>query len=383
MDLSNFNQKTTEKHICTAIRLAEQNIKHDYPILKYQNSIGTFFFVGATGIIFLCWMAYYVFIISNIIILSLLVIVITIAISILHELEHDLIHNLYFKRNPFVQNIMFSIIWILKLNANPWWRRKMHLNHHMHSGQTNDVEERLIGLGLPLGHHKLMVTMNPFGALLVSKKVSNDAPILNLKEMIFVSTPIFATVNILNVLFMLDLLSVTTDTTGWIKDTTGWITDFHILLFLPNFIRQSCLVFMSNSSHYYGDIPKLEVFYQNQILDHWSIYIFQLFCCNFGATHVMHHYIPNQPFYVRQLCYSSGVKEKMIEFGVRINDFASVSRANRYNLKDTNKSQIMQTIEFYMFAVACFTFGTIFYFAYNILVIIEVPLNLYYHFTKQ
>ena len=51
MDLSNFNQKRTEKHICTAIRLAEKNIKHDYPILKYQNSIGTFFFVGATGIL--------------------------------------------------------------------------------------------------------------------------------------------------------------------------------------------------------------------------------------------------------------------------------------------------------------------------------------------
>jgi fatty acid desaturase len=62
--------------------------------------------------------------------------------------EHDLIHELYFKTAPWVQHVMFTGIWLIKSNAAPWWRKYYHLKHHMESGQTTDVEERLIGLGL-------------------------------------------------------------------------------------------------------------------------------------------------------------------------------------------------------------------------------------------
>ena len=48
-----------------------------------------------------------------------------------------------------------------------------------------------------------------------------------------------------------------------------------------------------------------------------------------GATHIVHHYVPGQPFYIRELVYRR-VKELMISKGVRINDFGIVSRANRY-----------------------------------------------------
>jgi hypothetical protein len=34
--------------------------------------------------------------------------------------EHDLIHDLYFKRLPFVQHLMFFGIWLIKSNAAPW-----------------------------------------------------------------------------------------------------------------------------------------------------------------------------------------------------------------------------------------------------------------------
>jgi hypothetical protein len=33
-----------------------------------------------------------------------------------------------------------------------------------------------------------------------------------------------------------------------------------------------------------------DVFYQNQILDSPLCWPFQLFCFNFGATHILHHY---------------------------------------------------------------------------------------------
>lgn len=43
----------------------------------------------------------------------------------------------------------------------------------------------------------------------------------------------------------------------------------------------------------------------------------------------MHHYVPGQPFYLRELVYRR-VKSLMVEKGVRLNDFGVVSRGNLY-----------------------------------------------------
>ncbi len=48
-----------------------------------------------------------------------------------------------------------------------------------------------------------------------------------------------------------------------------------------------------------------------------------------GATHIVHHYVPGQPFYIRELVYRE-VKPLMVANGVRLNDFGVVARANRY-----------------------------------------------------
>jgi hypothetical protein len=88
------------------------------------------------------------------------------VVSLLHELEHDIIHNIYFRNSPWVQDLMFWGIWLSKLHGNPWFRKEMHLKHHVVSGQTDDAEERLIGLGLPLGFKRLAVTMHPFGNII-------------------------------------------------------------------------------------------------------------------------------------------------------------------------------------------------------------------------
>lgn len=52
----------------------------------------------------------------------------------------------------------------------------------------------------------------------------------------------------------------------------------------------------------------------------------------------MHHYVPGQPFYIRELVYRR-VKDLMVAKGVRINDFGIVSRANRYYDGDTIDSK--------------------------------------------
>lgn len=53
--------------------------------------------------------------------------------------------------------------------------------------------------------------------------------------------------------------------------------------------------------------------------------------CNFpvGATHIIHHYVPNQPFYIRELVYRK-VKDYMVENGIRNNDLGILIRGNRY-----------------------------------------------------
>merc|ERR1712178_388067 len=102
-----------------------------------------------------------------------------VAVSIMHELEHDLIHDMYFKDSKFIQHFMFAVIWVSKLNANPWWRKPMHLKHHKTSGQVDDIEERLIGLGMPLGLKRFLITISPLGSYLVMLKVAADSKRIN------------------------------------------------------------------------------------------------------------------------------------------------------------------------------------------------------------
>ncbi|HRB20057.1 MAG TPA: fatty acid desaturase, partial [Chitinophagales bacterium] len=51
--------------------------------------------------------------------------------SLLHELEHDLIHFMYFKKNKWIQNFMLLGVWIFRpMTINPWLRREIHFHHH-------------------------------------------------------------------------------------------------------------------------------------------------------------------------------------------------------------------------------------------------------------
>jgi len=102
-----------------------------------------------------------------------------------------------------------------------------------------------------------------------------------------------------------------------------------VILILPNVLRQTSLNIIASYSHYYGDIPKHNVYYQNQILNHWILYPLQLFCFNFGETHIIHHFVANQPFYIRQWLAPRAVEE-LEKQGIRKNDFDIVRRDNRY-----------------------------------------------------
>jgi hypothetical protein len=82
--------------------------------------------------------------------------------------------------------------------------------------------------------------------------------------------------------------------------------------------------------HYFGDIEHGNVLEQTQVLNAWWTLPFHLFCFNFGSTHAIHHFVVNEPFYLRQLTAKRAL-DILKNNGIRFNDYGSFRRANRYH----------------------------------------------------
>lgn len=313
-----------------AIHAEDKALRQKYSWLKYQNEIGVAWFLGSLLEMGIVGYAYIVGALAWYWTIPLM----ALGISILHELEHDIIHELYYKDKKWIHHVMFAFIWVAKVSSNPWWRKAMHLKHHKVSGQVTDIEERLIGLGLPWGLKRILITLTPLATLLVVFDVAHDSFVNKSKPYLYVwwgyalNAPVFLPAHLMFVaLFFPQLFSDELNYYLWLGN---------VLVFLPNVLRQACLQFVSTACHYFGDIPEENVFFQNQILNHWSFLPFQLFCFNFGETHIIHHYVTRQPFYLRQMI-APGVLAEMRKQGVRYNDLKIIKRANRY-ADDESKS---------------------------------------------
>lgn len=176
-----------EKVIVAAIKDADVMVRKKFQFLANQDMIASVIFVVSSLGIVGCWYSYSQNRDSPVSLHAVLICGVAFFASILHELEHDLIHNLYFRKYSLVQDFMFLIIWIFKLHGNPWMRRDLHLKHHIVSGQIDDAEERLIGLGQYWGLQRLAMTMHPFGQPFVISELTNDAKWLNIKKLLHTS----------------------------------------------------------------------------------------------------------------------------------------------------------------------------------------------------
>jgi hypothetical protein len=107
-------------------------------------------------------------------------------------------------------------------------------------------------------------------------------------------------------------------------------TPLMVGLIAPNLIRQFCLHFITSNMHYFGDIEHGNVLEQTQVLNAWWTLPFHLFCFNFGSTHAIHHFVVNEPFYLRQLTAKRAL-DILKNNGIRFNDYGSFRRANRYH----------------------------------------------------
>ena len=278
--------------------------------------------------------------------------------SLTHELEHDLIHQLYFRGRPAVQAAMLMIGWLTRPNTvNPFVRRLMHLHHHKASGTASDLEERAITNGMPWGLRRLLSLTDTMLALALNPRQMHEAARLYLAAQ-RPATPAerrllrlqrllaFGPVGLLyypplHAWLGWHLLQAVAP---WAAPTFGlsWAPSADLLQamhgldlyavawLLPNTLRGFCLLFMSSNLHYYGDVAPGNVIQQTQVLNAWWLAPLQLFCFNFGSTHAIHHFAVKEPFYIRQWTAPTAHRV-MRDMGVRFNDWGSLARANRWH----------------------------------------------------
>jgi hypothetical protein len=330
------------------VQQASKVIRAKYAFLKHQNSIGFLIFAISIAMILLSAVLY----LKGTIGWIMVAISVAFWTSLLHELEHDLIHFMYFKKNKFMQDLMMLGVWLFRpMTINPWFRRDLHFHHHRVSGSKTDVEERGVTNGEKWGFKRLLTTADIFlGGVLRANIVRKDIidavkkgelpkeqALMFKKSKIYGMMPftlalyfiwyfflIHYSIHYISVFFHLGY-----ESSAFIQAQFKWINPLVAILIFPNLLRMFCLHFITSNMHYYGDVEVGNIMQQTQVLNKWYFLPFQIFCFNFGSTHAIHHFVVSETFYIRQLTASKAHKV-MKEQGVRFNDLGAFGRANRY-----------------------------------------------------
>jgi len=319
-------------HIKQVAEAAGTALRQRHPILRHQDTISAgilaFSLLGmlASGWLYLqgTWPAW------------LTIVATAMFASLTHELEHDLIHKMYFRKTPWAHNLMMGLVWLARPSTvNPWVRRELHFHHHKTSGQPVDLEERAITNGEPWGLRRLiMLADNAMSVLLRAHRAPSMLNILKrsfmayfpLGVLFWASWHVFLAFHAVDAIAgaMGSPIAWSAATLSFMQALGAWV----VVLIAPNVLRSFCLHFISSNMHYHGDVEAGNQIEECQVLDSWWFLPFHLFCFNFGSTHAIHHFLVKEPFYVRQMT-ASVVKPAMKQMGVRFNDFGTFARANR------------------------------------------------------
>ncbi len=326
---------------------AGDDLRERYPILKHQN------FIGASILAF-AWMGMIATALAYIyghIHAWLTIPLVAIFASLTHELEHDLIHYMYFKKRPWAHHLMLALVWLARPNTiSPWTRRRMHLHHHKYSGTEHDLEERGISNGMPWGIRRILVISDQLMSVYLrpiqmfkmihaylDKQPENERKTVMLSQLLGFIPLSFIYYGLMYLFAIYHIANTTTAMFGYdvlwaasIIDVMSIVNLLAVIWILPNFVRSFSLQFVSSNMHYYGDIDPRNVIKQTQVLTPWWLTPFQIFCFNFGAPHAIHHFVVKEPFYIRQMTAKT-VHKVMKEVGVRFNDLGTFKRMNRWN----------------------------------------------------
>jgi fatty acid desaturase len=320
------------RNIRVAVRASSRGVRERHPILRHQSAIGASILTMAVLGVLAGAVAYA----SGLAPWWVVLPVSAIFMSLAHEIEHDQIHRLYFTRNAAAQNVVFAVCWVLRpYTVSPWVRRPLHLLHHDASGTTRDIEERAITNGEPWRPARILMTIDPLAASALRLPRDSDVRRLIIRGTAKAWFPL--TYLALAIWYGFLVLGAARFLIGGDFAATGApAAIFGVLQLLvvvwigPNVLRVACLHFMSSNMHYFGDVEEGNVVQQTQVLNPWWLVPAQLFCFNFGSTHGIHHFVPNDPFYVRQMT-AKDAHRAMRANGVRFNDLGTFRRANRYH----------------------------------------------------
>lgn len=315
---------------------------------KHQNAIGmSIFLVSIAGILANAW-AYF----SGAVAWYVAIPVAAVWMSLLHELEHDLIHSLYFRKNRFWNDVMMGGVWLFRPSTiSPWVRRRLHIHHHKASGTESDIEERGITNGEEWGLKRLLMTgdnllavyLRPLQTVKMMKafiKAQGNLSVAERKAIVRENMLGYFPLGVINYTLWhgfiawhalrigLSLAGIEVTLPGFAQHIVTFMNFYAVAIAAPNALRTFCLHFVSSNMHYYGDVEKGNIVQQCQVwTTPWAIPL-HLFCFNFAGTHAIHHFVVRDPFYVRQWL-APGLYPLLRENGVRFNDFGTFRRANR------------------------------------------------------
>ena len=328
---------------------AGNRLKQRHPVLNHQDAIGASIFVlSLLGMI-----ATAAFYIAGMIPWWVCTPVVAIFASFIHEIEHDLIHLMYFRKRPAINRLMLIVGWIARPSTiNPLVRRKLHMHHHKHSGTESDLEERGITNGERWGWRRLLMTgdnmlavyLRPWATVKMVKayiaaqkpktkseirKMAREQrmsyfPLGNLHYLAWHAFVLFHAAD-----WIAKSIGLPIAWPAWALSTAHVLDVLAVVWLAPSALRTFCLHFVSSNMHYYGDVEDQNIMQQCQVLNPWWMAPMQLFCFNFGSTHAIHHFVVAQPFYIRQ-AVAKEAHAVMREMGVRFNDFGTFGRANRF-----------------------------------------------------
>jgi fatty acid desaturase len=311
--------------INSAIRAASRDLRERYPLLRHQDAIGLSILLACVGVFFGAAAGYR----AGSLPAWATVLVVALATSVVHEIEHDLIHQLYFRKNRVAHAAMMTLAWVLRPNTiNPWLRRELHLNHHRVSGTATDLEERAITNGEPFGLKRLVMMADGVAAVLLRVRKAGNRRAMILAKFAVGYFPLgwahFTLLYGFCAVHAGRLLGGHSLFPAWSPSLDAAI----VIWIAPNVLRSFCLNFISSNVHYFGDVTAGNVIEQTQVLDAPVLLPLQMFCFNFGSTHAIHHFVANEPFYVRQWT-APAAHAALRENGVPFNDFGTFRRANR------------------------------------------------------
>ncbi len=331
-----LNDEQKSERIKAVVTAEGQRLRARFPILRHQDAIGVAILAFAWAGIIACGAAYYLGLLSAWLCIPL----VAFFASLTHELEHDLIHWMYFRKNKLAHHAMMTLVWLARpTTINPWARRHLHFNHHKFSGQQNDLEERAITNGERWGLRRLLMTGdNVLSVGLRAGKVPRDKRLKLFVRAAAAYFPLgwiqigvwYSFIGFHALDGAATLAGATLSWPAWIVIAMRGVDFLTVTLIAPNVLRSFCLHFVSSNMHYYGDVEPDNVIQQTQVLNRWWMTPFHLFCFNFGSTHAIHHFVVKEPFYIRQMT-APVAHRVMREMGVRFNDVGTFRRANRWS----------------------------------------------------